>query len=367
DANAQASGSLRFSSGSVQVIDPNNDNQPVSYTMMSNVGCGAGQVTPAGAPYAGFNVTNCGPDRLGSTFQLLDGTASQNSNVTANFVAPSEIDAASDVVDLKGTDGDLQVVQMSYDPAAMAALGPVEYWTLADLALGRVRWENAASDNHGGPPPFYVGPRAYNAGTDFHLGYYGINLANHQVWAVINHNSLFAAAIPFDLVSVVSRKTHGSAGTFDVNLPLSGAPGVECRNSGGNHTLVFTFKSNLASAGDVAVTAGAGSVAGAPTISANTLTVNLTGVANAQVTTVSLHNTTDVANQVLDDTSVNVGFLLGDVNGDGSVNGADAIQARSRSGQAVSATSFRTDVNADGLINGGDAIVVRSRAGSALP
>src|SRR6202035_769391 len=38
-------------------------------------------------------------------------------------------------------------------------------------------------------------------------------------------------------VSAVSRKTHGSAGTFDVDLPLIGQPGVEDRTGGasGNH------------------------------------------------------------------------------------------------------------------------------------
>src|SRR5439155_11916066 len=30
-------------------------------------------------------------------------------------------------------------------------------------------------------------------------------------------------------ISAVSRKTHGSAGPFNVNLPLTGAPGIECR------------------------------------------------------------------------------------------------------------------------------------------
>ena len=41
----------------------------------------------------------------------------------------------------------------------------------------------------------------------------------------------------------VSRKTHGAAGDFDINLPFGGPPGIECRSGGanGNYQLVVTF------------------------------------------------------------------------------------------------------------------------------
>src|SRR5438132_12331468 len=35
--------------------------------------------------------------------------------------------------------------------------------------------------------------------------------------------------------SAVSRKTHGAAGTFDINMPLTGTSGVECRTGGATH------------------------------------------------------------------------------------------------------------------------------------
>src|SRR5439155_14488703 len=44
------------------------------------------------------------------------------------------------------------------------------------------------------------------------------------------------------LLSAVSRKTHPGVSDFDIALPFGGsAVGVECRDGGGNHTLVFTF------------------------------------------------------------------------------------------------------------------------------
>jgi hypothetical protein len=52
---------------------------------------------------------------------------------------------------------------------------------------------------------------------------------------------------PLQLTAAVSRKTHGGAGDFDINLPLVGEPGVECRSSVGAHTLRFTFSNNVVS------------------------------------------------------------------------------------------------------------------------
>jgi hypothetical protein len=52
---------------------------------------------------------------------------------------------------------------------------------------------------------------------------------------------------PLQLTAAASRNIHGSAGAFDINLPLAGGLGVECRSSGGAHTLVFTFTNNVAS------------------------------------------------------------------------------------------------------------------------
>ena len=84
--------------------------------------------------------------------------------------------------------------------------------------------------------------------------------------------------------NVVSRKIHRSAGTFDINLPLTGSAGVECRSGGTSNTyqVVFTFP-NAVTVGGATVTPGAGgsgSVVGAPIVSADgkTVTVNLTGV-----------------------------------------------------------------------------------------
>ena len=170
------------------------------------------------------------------------------------------------------------------------------------------------------------------------------------------------------LTSAVSRKIHGGAGAFDVNLPLSGNAGIECRSGGatGDHILVITFTNNIVS-GDAAVSSGIGNVVGMPTFNGNTMTVDVTGVANAQYLTITLSNVIDQFSQTLPNTNVTAAFLLGDTNANGVVNAADVSQTKSQLGQSVTGSNFRTDVNANGVINAADGAIVKSNSGTSLP
>jgi hypothetical protein len=184
----------------------------------------------------------------------------------------------------------------------------------------------------------------------------------------INLN-ITAVPPPLQLTTAVSRKTHGAAGTFDINLPLGGTPGVECRSggAGGNHTLVFSFTNNITSGSVIVATTGTASLSGTPLFSGNTMTVNLTNVTNAQRLTIYLSNVTDNFAQVLPDTAVNMGVLLGDTNGNGSVSSSDVAQTKAQSGQPVTGSNFREDVNANGTISSTDVAIVKSEVGTALP
>jgi hypothetical protein len=168
------------------------------------------------------------------------------------------------------------------------------------------------------------------------------------------------------LVNAVSTKTHGAAGSFDVSLPLGGEPGVECRSSGGNHTLVVTFTNSVLS-GSASVTTGIGAVLGSPTFAGNTMTVNLTGVADVQKVTVTLSGVTDALSQSLPDTGVSVNMLVGDVTGNKAVNATDIVLTKSQSGAPVSSSNFREDVTANGSINAADVNLVKLRSGATLP
>jgi hypothetical protein len=166
-------------------------------------------------------------------------------------------------------------------------------------------------------------------------------------------------------LSVVSRKVHGSAGAFDIDL-LATPLRTECRSggTGGTHQIVLTF------AGDVTVTdlevASSDNQATA-TLSYNgpVLTVNLSQVANAQTTSIKLVNVSDEINT--GDVVIPFRVLLGDANGNGVVSASDIGQTKSQAGQPLNAANFRSDGNANGNINSTDISIVKSVSGTQLP
>ena len=170
----------------------------------------------------------------------------------------------------------------------------------------------------------------------------------------------------FSLVSAVSRLVHGSAGTFDIDLPLSGEPGVECRSNNGKYTLVFTFSSDVGD-GKADVTSGTGAVQGRPQFSGTTMTVNLAGVGDVQQIIVTLHNVTSTTFEVLPDTPVSMNILVGDTTGDKTVGQFDLSETKHELGMPVTADNFRNDVKVNGMITATDVRVVRSDVGHTLP
>ncbi len=175
-----------------------------------------------------------------------------------------------------------------------------------------------------------------------------------------------APCAPLQLASAVSRKTHGGTGDFDIALPLTGEPGLESRSTDGAHTIVVTF-SNPPMSGNASITAGIGSVAGSPVFNGNTMTVNLSGVADVQKITVTLSNVTDSFAQVLANTPVSMNVLIGDANVSKTVNASDIGMTKAQSGLTVTAANFRSDVNANGVVNGSDIGSVKAATGHTVP
>jgi hypothetical protein len=199
--------------------------------------------------------------------------------------------------------------------------------------------------------------------------------------ALTNPSAVTCLPIPVP-TSVVSRMTHGSAGDFDVNLPLppNASPrGVEPRSSpslgAGNYTLVFTFPNNLTSVASASVT-GHDPAGGTGTVCAsgngigptpNQYTVNLCGVSDQQYITVTLHTVLDVTGNNGDVVSPQMGVLIGDVNASGRVDAADVSSVRQQTLQTVTTSNFRNDLNTSGRIDAADVSLARQDTLHTLP
>ncbi len=181
---------------------------------------------------------------------------------------------------------------------------------------------------------------------------------------------------PVPVFQIVSRMQHGDAGTFDILLLGHDPPppdflGIECRSGGtnGNYTIVFTFLNPLTNVGGATVTSGTGTVATGNIDSADThnYIVNLTGVTNVQVITVSLNSVTDSLGNFSSAVSASMGVLLGDVNASKRVDAADVSLVRQQTLQPVSPSNFRADVNATGRIDAADVSIARQQTLTSLP
>ncbi len=166
--------------------------------------------------------------------------------------------------------------------------------------------------------------------------------------------------------SLLPLQAASRRGSFDVNLPIIGSNGIECRAVGSGYQVAFIFPNTVTVGGANAVP-GTGATAAVSSYSVNgkRVTVNLSNVSNAQRLTINLTGVSDGA--LTNDISIPMAVLLGDTTGDGSVNSADISQTKAQSGQLVTLTNFRTDVTVDGSINSADISLVKARSGTALP
>ena len=176
------------------------------------------------------------------------------------------------------------------------------------------------------------------------------------VSATTNGNFALTINPALALLSAVSRKTHGGAGTFDLPLtldPTSNAT-VEPR-LGGPTTLIFNFNTNVAAAGGV-LNAGSFSLTNvtysAASIGTSNLTLNLTNAVDQSLVTVVLSGITDLAGNPLAGTNaVRICSLYGDVNQNGAVNVVDMQRVKNNLLQGLTPANFLCDINCSGGIN----------------
>lgn len=127
-----------------------------------------------------------------------NGGFGHNRDVTVAFTEAAHEGLASDVASLTGTFSDVIVLSLSYNHAPFGdhvALG----W------LNGGEWVLAVNGNTGENTPTFI-DGAYDVEHHFHLGYYGIDADERTVWAVINHNSDFAA-VSHDVLGIPEPRT----------------------------------------------------------------------------------------------------------------------------------------------------------------
>ena len=175
---------------------------------------------------------------------------------------------------------------------------------------------------------------------------------------------------PLTLIAVVSRKTHGVAGDFDLPIdnvvPINGATTVDPRiiSASAGHTVVFKFNTTISAVAAVSVvdTTNA-AVATSVNTAGSEVIVTIPTLADATRVTVLINGVNGSA-QVF---SASLAFFFGDVNNSFAVNASDINSVKARSGQATNASTFKFDLNASGSISAADTAIVKARSGLTMP
>ncbi len=174
------------------------------------------------------------------------------------------------------------------------------------------------------------------------------------------------------LTGVVSRKTHGTAGDFDLPLVLDPASDatVEPR-TGGPTQLIFSFSDDVV-ASDGTLDADEFTITNAAFDSAlilgNAITLDLTGVLDQSVVTVRLSDIEDTSgNPLSGDNEVAIRALFGDANQSRKVERLDLKLLRSHRNEPVNNSNFVLDLDLNGTVGARDARIIRQNKEHQVP
>ena len=167
-----------------------------------------------------------------TTASILDGTASQDGLLQTSFSlytrAGNDFYRKSAAYNLLGTGSDIFVLQISLSDISLGS-----YLSYLD---SNQMWVKAVNGNTGGTSSRVFG--AYDPTTDFHLGYYGVDIATQSVWAVVNHGTSFAVlqASSGSTVVISSTRTYPNGLTVNSGTFVIDSNGVV--STGSSNTIV---------------------------------------------------------------------------------------------------------------------------------
>jgi hypothetical protein len=278
---------------------------------------------------------------------------------------PNEVFDGQRTVNLSEFAGQSIIVRFRLESDAFN-LGQPAGWYIDNITITNSDWTNlisTAGTSFVDHKP--SGSYCYRVRTTFQVG--------QATLASAFSNVVNVTVVP-GIPRIVSRKVHGTAQNspvFDIDLPLTGSSGIECRVGGGpganTHQVVFQFGQpvTFTSASATPQAGKTGQVTGTSGNGTKQVTVNLGNVSNVQTLTVTLKGISGAGTAA--NISVPMRVLPGDTNANGAVNSTDVSQTKSQSGAVLSQANFRTDVTANGAINSSDVSVVKSKSGTAVP
>jgi hypothetical protein len=184
------------------------------------------------------------------------------------------------------------------------------------------------------------------------------NSRSNFVWNLFNGSPVarqsLASAFPMlapTLESAASRKTRTSDfAVMDLPGTLGGVTETVDGRAGGPTQLVLNFDANVVKGASFAVSLSSGTL-GSTSVSGSTVTINLSGVADAQTLTVNVSDVRHFSTAASGNFSFSIGALVGDTNSDGAVDLTDFTFLASNFNKTGGATLADGDFNVDGNVD----------------
>ncbi len=170
------------------------------------------------------------------------------------------------------------------------------------------------------------------------------------------------------LSALKSRKTHSGNTDFDLTLfpSASNTTPIEPRSIGSGHKLLFEFNQPVTAPNSVTAKDANNNVI--PNVihstARNIVTVILPNLADNQRISITLAG---INGNSASNVTQEVGFLVGDINGSGTVTAADIMALKARANSMLDQNNFRFDLNLSGKIDGADVSVAKARSATKLP
>jgi Cadherin-like beta sandwich domain len=329
---------------------------------------GSGSVSLAGATLAesasctfGVNVTGntTGTKTNAAAATSVEGGSGLTASASLAVTTPNDANLSALTVSSGDASPDFAPGTLSYTDTVTNCVGSIKVTPTLEDPAASVK-VNGVTVTSGTPTPISlaVGGNAINAVVTAHDG------TTTQTYALAVTREAPGTNAPI-LQSAVSRRVHGSAGTFDLPLSLVPTNPTTEPRKGPGQSIVFTFDKAVNSA--LATPSEGNTTVAAPSFSGKDVIVPLPGVTDRQYVTLNLDSVSSTDGGSGGCGVVRVGFLVGDVSQNRVVTVSDLAQVNAQLAQIVTPANFLKDVNASGTLSVADRAITNANLTRNLP